>query len=189
MADRDLPFARRARSHAPGTTLAACAAACGALLASCAGARFDGTLYRGDGFAFRISPPPGTWERIEVTSAALAFRDPVHRATVLINARCGRDAADVPLIALTNHLFFEFTDRQVKLQQTVPFDGREALHTVLEAKLDGVPLSYDVWVLKKDGCVYDLLYTASATGADAEAGLGAFRTLVRGFATVDPDAE
>jgi hypothetical protein len=67
----------------------------------------------------------------------------------------------------------------------VPFDGREAMHTSLVAKLDGVPMAYDVWVLKKDGCVYDLLYLAPP--ADVDRGIEAFHRLVRGFTTVDPD--
>ena len=35
----------------------------------------DGTVYRGDGFGFRIPPPPVSWEQIGVSHAALAFRD------------------------------------------------------------------------------------------------------------------
>ena len=52
------------------------------------------------------------------------------------------------------------TERDIESQSTIPFDGREALHTVLRAKLDGVPMHYDVFVMKKDGCVYDLVYVA-----------------------------
>jgi hypothetical protein len=63
----------------------------------------------------------------------------------------------------------------------VPFDGREAMHTMMDAKLDGVPMSYDVWVLKKDGCVYDMLYLAPPNSF--ERGLSAFNQLVGGFAT------
>ena len=36
-------------------------------------------------------------------------------------------------------------------------DGREAMHTVMSAKLDGVPKMFDAYVLKKDGCVYDFV--------------------------------
>ena len=30
----------------------------------------------------------------------------------------------------------------------------------MRAKLDGVPMQYDIYVMKKDGCVYDLVYVA-----------------------------
>ena len=81
---------------------------------------------------------------------------------------------------------FPDTDREIVVQETVPFDGREAMHTVLSAKLDGVGMTYDVWVLKKDGCVYDLLYLAPE--ASFESGRAAFSSMVSGFTTaVDTD--
>ena len=50
---------------------------------------------------------------------------------------------------------------QILEQKIVPFDRREAMHTVAQAKLDGVPMKFAVCVLKKDGCVYDLAYMAA----------------------------
>jgi hypothetical protein len=52
------------------------------------------------------------------------------------------------------------TARDFVHEETIPFDAREALHTVLRAKLDGVEMQYDIYVLKKDGCVYDFVYVA-----------------------------
>lgn len=155
-------------------------------LGGCGGSQFDGTVYRGEGFAFRVPPVDGQWERIEHSHAALAFRDSGHRATIMVNGRCGVDSEDVPLMVLTNHLFFQFTEREIQRQEVVPFDGREAMHTEMTAKLDGVAFVFDVWVLKKDGCVYDLLHMAPpGTGQRARA---PFQQMVQGFATVDPDA-
>jgi hypothetical protein len=45
-----------------------------------------------------------------------------------------------------------------------------------------VPLRYDAWVLKKDDCIYDLLYFNDPQRFDA--GLSDFRRIVAGFATV-----
>jgi hypothetical protein len=52
------------------------------------------------------------------------------------------------------------TERDFVSQETLPLDDREALHTLMRAKLDGVPMQYDIYVMKKDGCVYDLVYVA-----------------------------
>jgi len=155
------------------------------LVCGCASSGLDGNIYRGDGFAFRVVEPTDGWQRVTATDAALAYRNENGHGTILINARCGLDGDDVPLRSLTQHLFLQFTDREVKTQKVVPFDGREAMHTQLEAKLDGVPMSYDVWVLKKDGCIYDLLYVALPTSFQHER--ASFDALVRGFATVNPD--
>ncbi len=152
------------------------------LLCGCASHGLEGNVYRGDGFAFRIESPEGGWSRVEASDAALAFHQESLQAAILVNARCGLDGEDIPLKALTHHLFLEFTEKDITQQQVVPFDGREAMHTVLSAKLDGVPMRYDVWVLKKDGCVYDLLYLAPEDRFAQ--GYATFEQLVSGFRTV-----
>lgn len=158
--------------------------ALGALASAC-GASFDGTTYKGSGFAFRVPKPPAEWQQISAEGANLAFRDSGSAATIAINARCGKGEDDVPLASLTQHLFLQFTERDLVSQEVVPFDGREAMHSVLSAKLDGVPKKFDVWVLKKDGCVYDMYLIAPP--ASFEAGVGPFRALVSGFTTVPVD--
>jgi len=156
-----------------------------ALLACVAcGAHFDGRVYRAKGVAFAVSAVPAAWQPLPDRDAALAFRDPAAHATILVNARCGLTSDDVPLTALTQHLFIEFTRRTIDEQTLLPFDGREALHSRMTADLDGVPMRYDVWVLKKDGCVYDLLYFAPPSGF--ERGAAAFTQFVQGFTTVVP---
>jgi hypothetical protein len=156
-------------------------------LAGCGGARFEGNVFHGEGFAFRVPPPPPAWERIDVSHGSLAFRDKANGATVAVNGRCGRDAGDVPLGALTQHLFLMFTDRTIVKEEVVPFDGREAMHTVLTAKLDGVPKQFEVWVMKKDGCVYDIYYIAPPERYPL--GQAAFDRFARGFATVSSHAD
>src|SRR5260370_1014163 len=128
-----------------------------ASLAACSTA-FDGSTYRGQGFAFRIAKPPQSWSRLSIDRASVAFRDERNQAVIAVNGRCRLDKDDVPLPALTEHLMIGLTEREIVAEETVPFDGREALHTIFVAKLDGVPQKFDVFVLKKDGCVYDLYY-------------------------------
>lgn len=132
-----------------------------ALLASCAAVpRYDDQVYRGHGLAFRTGPLPAGWSRIDTSHGLLAFRHEEQQATMLVNGRCGADADDVPLAALTAHLFMRFTERTVDEETVIPFDGREAMRTVMTAKLDGVPRRFEAHVLKKDGCVYDFVLIA-----------------------------
>ncbi len=173
----------------PTPALRAIALALLALIAltGCGGARFDGTTYRGPSFAFRVGAPPARWRRIDVSHAALAFRDDGADATIAVNARCGVDGEDVPLASLTQHLFLAFTEREILEQSVVPFDGREAMHTRVSAKLDGVPKKFDVWVLKKDGCVYDLYLISDPSRHPVAA--ADFDRFVHGFATVPHHAD
>lgn len=149
-----------------------------ALATGCAASNFDGKVFRQGNVSFRLAHVPEGWRQIEITDTALAFRDDARETTVAINGRCGRDAEDVPLKSLTQHLFLQFTDRQQEDQQLIPLDGREALETQMVAKLDGVEKHFHVVVLKKDGCVYDFLQIANGR-QDPEQ----FRSFVNGFSS------
>jgi hypothetical protein len=144
----------------------------------CSASNFDGKLFRQGNVAFRLEHLPPSWRNIEISDTALAFRDDEHGTTVAINGRCGRDAEDVPLQSLTQHLFLQFTERQLESQQLIPLDGREALETQMIAKLDGVEKHFHVVVLKKDGCVYDFLQIANARQEPED-----FRFFVSGFSS------
>lgn len=150
-------------------------------LAGCSSG-LSGDVFRGAGYQFRIGALPERWHPIDVSFAPLAFRDEADGATIFVNARCGTDAEDVPLAALTQHLFLRFTEREILEQTVVPFDRREAMRSVVTAKLDGVPMKFETWVLKKDGCVYDLAYMASP--AHFARGASEFERFVQGFTTV-----
>jgi hypothetical protein len=150
-----------------------------ALLFSCSTTHFDGRVFRKGDVAFRLAYLPPTWRQIEINDTALAFRDDDNAATVAINGRCGKDAEDVPLQSLTQHLFLQFTERHLEDQELFSLDGREALRTELVAKLDGVPKYFHVVVLKKDGCVYDFMQIAGRQQNGGE-----FLDFVRGFSSL-----
>jgi hypothetical protein len=150
--------------------------------ACAAGSAFDGSIYRGPYASFKLGPLSPTWRRVALPAADLAFRDEAHDASVLINSRCTTADRDAPLLALTEHLIIGTTDRQISREETIPFDGREARHTVLRARLDGVPMAYDIFVLKKDGCVFDLVRVGPPDSSGD--GVQEFEQLVRGFHTV-----
>lgn len=149
----------------------------------CGKTAFDGRSYQASDVAFRIGPIPATWQQLEVEGARLAYRDPATDTILSISARCGRDADDVPLAALTQHLFIQFTERKIVEQRTFDLDGREAMRTEVQAKLDGVPRRFRVVVLKKNGCVYDFSEIATAqANAQSDA---VFDAVVAGFGTKD----
>lgn len=182
---------RRTKRALRSTSVSAAAAACAACVAllvgttSCGGSSrpsFDGSVYRAGPIAFQIGAVPASWRAVEVTDASLAYRDETHGASVLLNARCHRPDEGTPLVALTNHLLMGSTAREVMSQETEPFDGREALHTKLRAKWDGVPIAFDIFVMKKDGCIYDFAYFGDPSAF--EAGSRDFESFVHGFKTL-----
>jgi len=142
-------------------------------------ASFSAGVFRDRQVAFQLSAVPSDWRAIHVSDADLAFRDDAHEASVLINGRCIAEDGDVPLTALTEHLIMGTTERQFATEETIPFDAREARHSLLKAKLDGVVMAYDVYVMKKNGCVYDLVYVGDPERM--QTGIAAFEQFARGF--------
>jgi hypothetical protein len=148
----------------------------------CASPSFQQGVYRSDGISFQLGTVPETWRPLEVDGALLSFEDRASHDMISVGSRCGRDAEDVPLEALTQHLFIQFTERQPGAQERLMLDGREALRTTMVAKLDGVSRWFVVYVLKKDGCVYDFWHIASSPPDQAR--LAPFETAVKGFRTL-----
>ncbi len=153
------------------------------LLAACSGAAEvsvqDSTVIAPN-LSYRFGPTAPSWRRIAVEGNDVAWFDAETNGTVHVDHTCER-SQDTPLPALVNHLLIGFTERQFDLEETVPFDGREARHVVVRARLDGVARSIELYVMKKDGCVYDLGYAAPPDRFDD--GRAAFAAFARGFHT------
>ena len=146
----------------------------------------DGTLRKGD-VSIRLGPVPAEWRPIRVDGADVAYRDDARQGSTLFDVRCGSRDDDAPLSVLTEHLIMGTTEREYDSQETVPFDGREALHTLMRAKLDGVPMQYDIYVMKKNGCVYDLVYVAPPDRFSQ--GAAAFEAFARGLHAATPNEQ
>jgi hypothetical protein len=160
-----------------GRALVGCALVGGAL-AGCAHSHRNGWRWSDRDTAFHVGALAADWRPV-AGKADLAFRDPRLDAVIMANADCNE--RDAPLPVLANSLVIGFTERQITHEETVALAGRDALHRELTAKLDGVPVALDAFVLKKDGCVYDLVY--SAPPERYAAGKPAFAGFVAGFDT------
>ena len=124
---------------------------------------------------------PSSWRKIEVDGALLAFRDDSAEATVA-RQRSLRQGRGRRAVAIAHAPPVSSLHRPRRHQpEAVRLDGREALRTELVPQLDGVAKRYTIYVLKKDGCVYDFMRIAAPDAlGSAEHG---FERFVAGFAT------
>lgn len=152
---------------------------------ACASPQLAGGVFHDHGTAFRIGVLTPDYHRLEVDGVDLAYRDDLAMSTIAVNARCGKDADDVPLSSLTQHLFLHFTEREIRDQKEFTLNGRAALRTELSAKLDGVLQHFVMVVLKKNGCVYDFMLIAHPDHPEPSASV--FDQFVAGFQTVDKE--
>lgn len=150
------------------------------LLSACAssGVTVQGNTVSSAQVTYRFGDVPAGWQSIHVEENDAAWFDRAHDAVAHVDHTCER-SQDAPLQALVNHLLIGFTGRSTITEETVPFDQREARHVVVNASLDGVPRRIELYVMKKDGCVFDLGYIAPPE--QFEAGEGEFGRFVAGF--------
>ncbi len=144
-------------------------------LTGCAHPHFDGTLLTKREASYRVGALPEAWHRVSVEDADLAFHS-AGQGTISVNATCS-DYDDVPAIALVNHLFFGTTKRHYLVDEDVTIDGRGARHVIVDCELDGVPFRAEVYLMSRNGCVFDLDYVSDRNAQ----GHRAFADFVTGF--------
>jgi hypothetical protein len=112
-----------------------------------------------DKVQYKLGQPGTGWQQLEIEAANAAWHNPQLGAALLVNSHC-EGVRDAPLEGLTDDLLIGMTEREIIDQQKLMISRREALETVATAKIDGVPRKLTIFVMKKDGCVYDIVLDA-----------------------------
>lgn len=141
------------------------------LLVACfGGAKKTGKVvgYR-DGFvltkkgSYAVGSLSSDWGRFKLGKALVAFYNPHLQSTISTDSFCDQAYNDSSLKNLTRHLFPGLQDTKVIDQKPFMLDGRGALQTVIDAKLDGVPVMVSMVVVKKDWCLFDFFLVSEKT--------------------------
>ena len=139
----------------------------------------DGDRVCAGDVCYRIGALGERWRLVHQEGASVGYFSDDVGGVFEANASCRDDAEASPLSTLTRQLLIGYTERKVASQTTVPLDRREALRTRVDVKLDGVPMTLELYVMKRNGCIFDLSYAAPP---DAFArGAGDFQRFVDGF--------
>ncbi len=156
------------------------------LMSACAGWRDYGNTYyarksadREESYSFGL--PSDAWRPVhDVNEIQVAWinADLDGVGLIELHAQCD-EQGDSSLHQYTDHLRIDWDDWTVLEQAEVTLIDRAALRTVVDAKLDGIPRRNELWVVKKNGCLFDLRYSAGAS--DFAAGQADFAAVVRGF--------
>lgn len=156
---RDTPRIARCAQRS-GLRVAFPVVACAlAFVHGCAGPHLRAGRFEDRTVAYDVGEPGEGWREVKLETANVAWYNDELRASLLVNSHC-EGVQDTPLEGLTSDLLAGMTDREFLSQQKLPWSRREALESVAIAKLDGVPRQLSVFVLKKDGCVYDIVLDA-----------------------------
>lgn len=128
---------------------------------------------------YRFGDPGPGWQPVRnLKDVQVAWIRPEIGGAIHIHAQCD-DQGDSSLDQYTDHLRIDWTRWDVESQEQTRLLDRAALHTIVSAELDGVPRRNELWVVKKNGCLFDLMY--SADPPRFEEGRAAFADVVRGL--------
>lgn len=128
---------------------------------------------------FKFGDPGAGWNPVRnLKDIQVAWTNRDLGGVIELHAQCD-DQGDSSLDQYTDHLRIDWTEWTVESQQEDRLVDRAALHTVARAELDGIERLNEFWVVKKNGCLFDLRY--SANPAHFDAGRPAFADVVAGF--------
>ncbi|MFQ5804418.1 MAG: hypothetical protein ACE5JQ_16125 [Candidatus Methylomirabilales bacterium] len=129
------------------------------LMTGCATGRARGALYRDEGKGFQVQLPGNGWQVTESPGTDLALRDTRSAASMAVAVSCPEKETG-PLPSLVRHLYFGL--RQVKRlrQERIELDGALGLDTVITGSWDGTSVQIRSVVMRREGCLYDLLYVS-----------------------------
>lgn len=130
---------------------------------------------------FHLAKPGEGWKRVRPGGADKAWYNAALSATIYADSNCGVRFEDGELSELATHLTFGIARGEPLEERGLVVDGREGLLRIVRGSLDGVAVQIAALVLKKDRCVYDMVYVAPPSVFDQ--GMPTFEAMVRGFTT------
>lgn len=126
----------------------------------------------------RLFQPKDPYTEIEGSRADGAWRNPANGNSISYFSTCN-EAADPSLENATTELFADLKQLVIKRQATTTFNGREALDSEVEGKMEGIATRVRAIVFKKNGCLYTLSHVGVASKFDEDR--QAFDSFAKGF--------
>jgi hypothetical protein len=104
--------------------------------------------------------PGDQWRPVrKVEDVQVAWIDPGRGGVIDVHAQCD-DQGDSSLQQYTDHLRMDMTDWKIVEQHDERMVSRASMRTIVDARLDGMPMRHEFVVVKKNGCLFDLRYSA-----------------------------
>jgi hypothetical protein len=113
----------------------------------------------------KFDSPSEPFSQIRSTRADGAWRNSVNGNTISYLSTCN-DSADSSLDSATQEMISELEQTQQIRSSRLPFNGREALDTEVDGRVEGVPTRMRVIVFKRNGCLFNINYIGLSSSFD-----------------------
>ena len=160
-----------------GTSISCICAILLSLLMGCVSVNLPAPSQRKAQATYANPPVPFVKANVESTADAV-WRNPKNGNNISYFSQCD-DKADPELESIRNELALGLHDYHVLSSNRFPYNGREALRSVIKGKVDGVETQMDVVVFKRNNCIYTLSLVGLAAKAQEDGKI--FSQFVEGF--------
>lgn len=130
---------------------------------------------------YRVPLPEGNWDIVMVSEEDIAMRNNLSMAmlTIILNPVAH---IDMPLEVLLNHILIGIHNKMVLAKNETLIDGEMAINAILRAEMDGKVIKMDVFVVRRGGKAFNILYWAHPDHYDKT--IHDFEAMVKGFTFV-----
>jgi len=125
----------------------------------------------------RVSPPSSPFREAALAAADQAWKSDATGSTISYFSECA--AAPTTPERLRDDALASLPAAKILESQTLEFDGREALRSQAEGKVEGIALRVSLLTYQKNSCRYTISYAARSSVFSQE--LGRFDDFLKGF--------
>lgn len=134
------------------------------LLASCVSVKLSSGVEKAKGVV--VPAPGGAFEDVRLLPADRAWKSARTGNTISYFTECSSTL--VPLERMRDDYLSNLPESKLVRSENLRHDGREALSSVLEGVVEGIPVKVSLFLYQKSGCRYSLVYTARSSLFDQE---------------------
>ncbi len=109
----------------------------------------------------KFSAPPAPFKKTQSPHVDSAWQDTASGGTISFLSDC-QNPTDPSLQNILKGVTSQLESVAFNFSNTIEYNSREALHSSLDGKVDGVPTRLELVVFKKNSCIYILTYAAAA---------------------------
>ena len=122
--------------------------------------------------------PAAPFEEVSVTSADKVWQSKKTGNTIALNSLC-KKYEPMTLDNLKKNMLSGFDDLKIEKTENVTLSDREAQRILASGKAEGVPITVNILILKKNNCTYDIAYIARTAHFEKEK--PQFEKFIQGF--------
>jgi hypothetical protein len=107
----------------------------------------------------KFEPPPDPYEKFEIPDVDKAWKNKKNGNSISFRTACN-DPVESEIDSIQHVIQDGLDSATVESSVKTMYNGREALQSVIQGKLDGVSTKLEVMIFKKNRCTYTLTYVA-----------------------------